>query len=98
MSETFKVGDICVFVNSRDWPEYNGEECEIIGGLALRNIMVSRHGDESKLELSYKVRMLCDGELFGPVPDQLRRKRPPREDLQIVRWADCPWQPEGVRA
>lgn len=33
------------------------------------------------------------GRWFCP---SLRKKRPPRDDLQIVRWADCPWQPEKV--
>lgn len=26
----------------------------------------------------------------------LRKKRPPRDDLKLVRWDQCPWQPEKV--
>lgn len=30
-------------------------------------------------------------------PEYLRKKKPPREDLRVVRWDQCPWQPAGVK-
>jgi hypothetical protein len=29
-------------------------------------------------------------------PCNLRKKRPPGEDLKVVRWDQCPWQPETI--
>lgn len=28
--------------------------------------------------------------------DELKRKPIPREDLQVTRWSECPWQPKQV--
>lgn len=29
-------------------------------------------------------------------PRDLRKKRPPAEHLKVVRWDQCPWQPETI--
>jgi hypothetical protein len=38
------------------------------------------------------------GELHFAFADELRKKRPPRDDLKLVRWSECPWQPQTVNS
>jgi hypothetical protein len=37
------------------------------------------------------------GSRWGVTEDLLRKIRPPREDLQISVWTECPWSPELSR-
>lgn len=37
-----------------------------------------------------------DGKLWSLSREYLRKKKPPRKDLEVVRWSECPWQPESL--
>lgn len=89
-SETFAIGEIAIMCNSEFFPENDGQECTIVDGLEWRQGQLS-----GELRLTYRVQR-TDGALFLNMPHQLRKKRPPREDLQVTRWSECPWQPESI--
>ena len=96
MNERFEVGEIAIYQNFDISLGINGREVLILDGLAVRTGRNRRTGEIST-HLCYLIQDRMDGRLLVQ-PQYLRKKRPPREDLQIVRWADCPWQPEKVRA
>jgi hypothetical protein len=96
MSEKFEVGEVAIWQNLRVLTGDNGKECVVIGGLQMRTHAPFGES-ECVTELTYRVRDQ-DGSIWTALPHNLRKKRPPREDLKLVRWADCPWQPEQVRA
>lgn len=84
-----KVGDIVRVVESS--PKWMGLECEVVGGLEYR-----RCSDTKR----YEPTLIVDVPGKGPHiarPHQVRKVEPPREDQQIVRWAECPWQPASVK-
>lgn len=91
-SETFAVGEIALCVSRYGRPTV---ECEILhipngcpttfAGVYLAD------GDE------YIIRCADDPQLYSAFRGQLLKKRPPHEDLQVVRWDECPWQPEVFR-
>lgn len=37
-----------------------------------------------------------NGRRWLVTPRVLRKKRPPAEDRKVVRWDQCPWQPESL--
>lgn len=93
--EVFSVGEIAVLQNAQIMPVYNGMECEILKGPGMMR-QRQQHADNSiRLVYGYSVRA-ADGRKVCVTPDQLRKKRPPREDLKVVRWDQCPWQPERI--
>lgn len=71
-----KVGDICIGQNLVNRPSYNGVECEIIGGLELRNI--SYHSEEPNKfkRVGYAVKWQ-DGSISSQTIHHLRRKSLP---------------------
>jgi len=89
-SEQFVVGEIVILAKPQYIMDIAGLEAEVIGPLKLR-----RNTRTDEPFLCYVVQ-LQDGRRFGAEPHQLRKKRPPRKDLEVVRWADCPWQPESI--
>ena len=96
MNERFEVGEIAIAVGWSVVPQYNGEEVLVVRPLRVRAAPHLRTG-RMVTRPCYVVRC-ADGREFSPRPQSLKKKRPPREDLQIVRWADCPWQPEKAHA
>ena len=84
----FNPGDICLVQNCISHPDYNGTPCVVIGGLAIRQ---SQRG----LVETYVIRA-CDGKAFAVLPYCLRPEVYQREPL--ARWADCHWQPFGIRS
>jgi hypothetical protein len=97
MAETFKVGEIaiCVAIGSNDvrWPEYDGQEVEIVGALENRNVWGDRARTWRQTACCYRIRT-SDGYVLCALPENLRKKRlpPPREETG--EWDQCPWQPE----
>lgn len=89
-SDALAVGDIAVVVSAAFHPENIGCEVEIVGPLQMR---CSRQ--TGKYLLAYRIRR-GDGKEFAAHPQHLRKKRPPRDDLKVVRWDECPWQPESI--
>jgi hypothetical protein len=88
-SEVLSVGDIGIITGSTYFPENVGRECVVLMPLDWY-----RSQQTQKLILSYKIEL--DGRTYLARPENLRKKRPPREDLQVVRWDQCPWQPESI--
>lgn len=91
--DIFAVGEIAIMVNAQILVQYNGVECEVLKGPGM---MRQRQKDNSIVLIhGYSVRA-ADGEIFAVEPHKLRKKKPPREDLKVVRWDQCPWQPETI--
>ena len=99
MNDVFHVGEIATYMNFVVRTEYNGVECEIIGGLEMRMASLSEWGLPPFKCMSYLTRA-SDGRIFVVVPHRLRKKRPPStyDGSNVGRWDDCPWQPERVTA
>lgn len=91
--QRFSIGDIAIVIDCFTNPSLNGREVTIISG--LRQWQTRRNGERY---MGYGTDLAEKGIRYAFRPSQLRKKRPPREDLQVVRWAQCPWQPEQVRA
>lgn len=90
----FKVGDICVGQNFTNAVARNGMECTIIGGLEWRTW---QDGGSSGVDMLYLVEW-DDGEISGQPHYQLRRKQPPKREIDtVVAWGDCAWRPTAVR-
>lgn len=97
MAETFKVGEIALLIRSEIqgdvcWPEYLGQDVEVIGPLIERSCWDNRARTRSILVACYRIRA-SDGKIFCALPENLRKKRlpPPREELG--EWDLCPWKP-----
>jgi hypothetical protein len=91
-SEQIVPGDVCVLVGLTLYSEYNGTEVTITGPLEWSRSRVVRTGEIYE-GWHYPA---ADGYCYRP--ENLRKKKPPREDLRIVRWDECPWQPESLHA
>jgi hypothetical protein len=96
MSEQFKVGEIVIGQNHVYHTHHNGMEAEIIGALEMRRCI--RLGGVVEMKLAYEVRW-ADGDVLFQVPHTLRRKQPPKREIDtVVSWKNCAWQPTGVPA
>lgn len=93
-SETFAIGEVAVMHSLIYLPELNGLECEIIDGLHTHPAK-PRPWNPSGKKYGYRVRT-ADGKTAIVDPRNLRKKRPPRDDFKVVRWDECPWQPESI--
>lgn len=97
MSEKFEVGEVAIAVNWKfKAAVWNGTEVLIVGELAERFRRGYTNGRET-LGICYTVRTQ-DGAIFAPDPWLLKKKPPAREDHQLVKWSECPWQPSRERA
>lgn len=87
--ERLNVGDVGIIIGATFHPETIGRECVVIGALDWY-----RCRQDQVMRLTYRVEL--DGKAFLVKPEHIRKKRPPAEDRKLVRWADCPWQPESI--
>jgi hypothetical protein len=89
MTKDLSIGDVCEIIEtSWYYAKYQGTECVIVDFAAD----VERCG---KIHYDCHVK-LCDGKVLAAQRRILRKKKPPREDLKLVRWDQCPWQPESI--
>lgn len=72
----FKIGEIVVYQNLIETPEFNGEECEIIVGIAIRTVSGKRGVWK---ERTYLVKDRTG--VWGVPPANLRRKKPRQKYL-----------------
>lgn len=97
-NEAFEVGEIAVFQNAIREFHRNGKECEIVRGFGL-HMWKDHVTGELGQAYCYVVKFPGDLSLSCALPNQLRKKRPPRrEDHQTTTWDNCAWRPEGVAA
>lgn len=94
--ESFQVGDICIGQNFTYATERNGMECEILETEGWAIATRDRTGLMERI-FGYRIRW-SDGRIGRQARKYLRRKQPPRIDLNKARWADCPWQPTREHA
>lgn len=96
MSEKFEVGEVAIAIG---WMSYsaiwNGSEVLVVEGLAVRRSI--GFSGKGYCDQCYLVKTV-DGHVWAPDPCQLRKKPPHREDHQLVKWSECPWQPSRERA
>lgn len=97
--EQFAIGEIAIYC--RPGSPHFGVEVTILSELRM-----SRQTDERTGEVTFEPGYRIDGP-FGPLingkpwgapPCWLKKKKPPAVDRKLVRWADCPWQPETLHA
>jgi hypothetical protein len=89
----FQVGEIAV-VNCPGC-DTHGIDATVIGPLEKWRLWDGEIGEGTpRVADCYPV--VVAGEILGAEPHELRKKRPPRDDLKVVRWADVPhFDPTG---
>jgi hypothetical protein len=73
VSATFHIGEIAILQNANHYPEFNGDECEVVSGLTHHFVRKLK-----RMVYCYGVQ-LADGRVIGAEPHQLRKRRPPTE-------------------
>lgn len=100
-SDIFEVGEVAIWI--KHGSVNYGREVTIVGPPKFARVR-STWTDTVRLQWSYPIE--CPDAVYGPYksavpqswaePKYLRKKKPPREDLKVVRWDQCPWQPETI--
>lgn len=81
-TEPFKMGEVVIAQNFENFPEYNGQECTVIGELEPR-IEIDNDMKPTYGIWTYLVQF-ADGMRLGPRPHQLRRREEPKvEDSEL---------------
>jgi hypothetical protein len=93
--KTIKAGDIAICQHFVFFPEYNGQECEVLDGLEFRD---SINGDtmEKSIRMRYRVK-LRDGMILGPFAHQLRVK-PSTDDSDGIAANDELYTTDAIAA
>lgn len=82
-TEPFKMGEIVIAQQFETFPEYNGQECTIIGELEPR-IKIDNDMNQTEGIWTYRVQF-SDGMRLGPRPHQLRRRPEPKVEDSALR-------------
>ena len=90
---TFEVDEIAILKFSRMNPEYDGEDCEIIGPLAERKGQIAP--GEYVMMMGYMIRMI-NGDILHVEPCQLKKK-PPYDHRLGTTWESCAWKPADLK-
>jgi hypothetical protein len=100
--ETFSIGEIAIHWHPGS-PNH-GKEVMISSSLKRMRLTNSITGERSRA-LAHDVEIPADwvagpfympGKRWSVRLERLRKKRPPVEDRKVVRWDECPWQPESL--
>ena len=78
----FAIGEIAIAQHFENFPEYNGCECTVIGGLEPRSMVNDDMTVKKGIWMSRV--QFADGMCLGPVPSQLRRPMEPTVDQGIL--------------
>lgn len=82
MNGNFKVGEVCIGQNFNSYPEYNGMECVITGGLRM---VAAKTFTGSKLAADHRYMVQWANGLVSVIrPFYIRRKQPPSGELSIL--------------
>jgi hypothetical protein len=97
----FAIGEVAIFWKPGGMN--HGKELTILSGMEWRRTVCTLTGDIAE---GWRYRCDMPNVTCGPynsatpvwwvAPEFLRKKRPPRDDLQLMRWDQCPWQPESI--
>jgi len=93
----FEIGEVAILIGSINWPEYNGQEVTVIGGLKPRSYWADRQHTRSNIDLRYLVEA-ADGHIFAAPPSRLRKRRPPQDWVRLCRLNEAPVKSDGVPA
>lgn len=87
-NETFKVGEIAIYVCSDHHSEYNGQECTVDSPLGWR---FPKNVVTGQLMEVYGYRTIAqDGTIFTCRPEQLKKRRPPQDWQTLCNLQDKP--------
>lgn len=92
--EEFAVGDVAILCNLVVDVGDNGREVVIHALPASHDWL---RFEDGRRVYAGMFSILLDGKYVATYRRNLRKKRPPAKDRDVVRWADCPWQPEVLR-
>jgi len=87
----FEVGEIAIIAYCVTDETWRGLEVEVIDPHIRLHSCTDHRFHEGRL-----VRDPRSGWPRVVLPDQLRKKEPPSDGRQVVRWADCPWHPKSI--
>lgn len=102
-SLTFAIGEVAIFW--KPGSVNHGTELTILSSMQWRRAIgemdgIVREGWRYQCDMPNRVvgpyRSKCSDKSWV-APEHLRKKRPPRDDLKVRRWDECPWQPEVLR-
>jgi hypothetical protein len=94
MAETFQVGELCEAKTVRLGGGIKWVEATVISG--LHETGIQGIGKAYAMECPAVGRPPPPWIVWYSTPESLRKIRPPYDGNQIVKWDDCPWQPEKV--
>lgn len=99
--DVFEVGEIALLKNlTGDFAQYNGTECQIVGGYA-RRLAYDRFGTVA-YHHGYEIISVISPQRMYASTESLRKKpEPPSEDQternSLVPWRFCGWIPACLR-
>lgn len=103
MTENFEIGEIAIVVKTI-WDHARlGTECEIIAPLAYRSVREENNKTTYNVNC-YRVKYEGDGAVRHMEPWQLKKKKPPQDDLDSddnvnlkTSWKNCIWNPTKIK-
>ncbi len=93
-SEQYAIGEVAIYW--RPGATGHGQEVTIVGAPSWRHVRDRVTGVLVNRFVYPLAELSPDGKRWSVSPDRLRKKKPPRKDLEVVRWDQCPWQPESL--
>lgn len=92
-NQMFAVGEIAIAAGDPGNP-YFGTDVLIVGPQEFGVVEYVSSGRIAE-GWFYRVRT-HDGKTWSASNEDLRKKKPPRDDLKVIRWDECSWQPESI--
>lgn len=90
--EKFDIGEVAVCLGALSFIPY---ECTIVALPVAEQSLFTDAGNIWRRPPGHYLVECSDG-MFSCWPWQLRKKKPPAEDRKVIRWDQCPFQPESI--